>query len=165
MWFLASSDGAQRENEMSENANCHAKSHGSTVIPCLRYREALAAIEWLCTVFGFEKQAVYAGEREGEVAHAQLTLGRGMIMIGSTTTETDYGKIIRQPSDVEGCETQSPYLVVPDADAVYAKAKSAGAEIVMDIHDESYGGRGFLCRDLEGHLWYVGTYDPWASQA
>ena len=31
----------------------------STVIPCLRYRDAVAAIDWLCEVFGFEKQAVY----------------------------------------------------------------------------------------------------------
>ena len=28
---------------------------GSTVIPCLRYRNAAAAIEWLCETFGFEK--------------------------------------------------------------------------------------------------------------
>ena len=26
---------------------------GSTVIPCLRYRNAAAAIEWLCDSFGF----------------------------------------------------------------------------------------------------------------
>ena len=24
-----------------------------------------------------------------------------------------------------------------------------------------YGGRGFTCRDLRGHIWNVGTYDPW----
>jgi uncharacterized glyoxalase superfamily protein PhnB len=33
----------------------------------------------------------------------------------------------------------------------------------MDIKDEDYGGRGYSCRDLEGHLWNFGTYDPWAS--
>jgi uncharacterized glyoxalase superfamily protein PhnB len=26
-----------------------------------------------------------------------------------------------------------------------------------------YGGRAFTCRDLEGHLWNIGTYDPWAT--
>jgi uncharacterized glyoxalase superfamily protein PhnB len=34
---------------------------------------------------------------------------------------------------------------------------------VLDIKDEDYGGRGFSCRDLEGHLWNIGTYDPWAT--
>ena len=51
-----------------------------------------------------------------------------------------------------------------DADAVYARAKVAGFEMVIDIKDEDYGGRGFTCRDPEGHLWNVGTYDPWAAK-
>ena len=58
--------------------------------------------------------------------------------------------------------TQSPYVIVADADAHYARAKAAGAEIVMDIKDEDYGGRGYSCRDPEGHVWNFGTYDPWA---
>ena len=36
-------------------------------------------------------------------------------------------------------------------------------EIVVEIEDASYGGRGFTCRDPEGHVWSVGTYDPWAE--
>ena len=58
--------------------------------------------------------------------------------------------------------TQSTFAVVDDADAHYAVAVAAGAVIVTDIKDEDYGGRGYLCRDPEGHLWYFGTYDPWA---
>ncbi|HZF33304.1 MAG TPA: glyoxalase, partial [Candidatus Angelobacter sp.] len=30
--------------------------------------------------------------------------------------------------------------------------------------DEDYGGRGYSCRDPEGHLWNFGTYDPWAPE-
>jgi uncharacterized glyoxalase superfamily protein PhnB len=33
----------------------------STVTPCLQYRDAPAAIEWLCRTFGFEKQLVATG--------------------------------------------------------------------------------------------------------
>lgn len=133
----------------------------SSVIPCLRYRDASAAIEWLCRVFGFEKQAAYPNP-DGTIAHAQLTLGNGMIMLGSVLKEeTAWGQLIKQPDEIAQAETQSPYLVVSDADAVYHRAKAANAEIVIDIKDESYGGRGFTCRDLEGHLWNVGTYNPW----
>jgi len=32
-----------------------AKNNRATIIPGLRYRNAPAAIEWLCKVFGFEK--------------------------------------------------------------------------------------------------------------
>ena len=44
------------------------------------------------------------------------------------------------------------------------RAKAAGASFVIDIKDEDYGGRGFTCRDPEGHLWNVGTYDPWEAE-
>lgn len=136
----------------------------SAIIPCMRYRDAPAAIEWLCRVFGFEKQAVYPNE-DGSIAHAQLTYGRGMVMLGSVSKAAGeasaWGRLIKQPDEIGGAETQSAYVVVPDADAVYARAKSAGAEMVLDIKDEDYGGRGFSCRDLEGHLWSFGTYDPW----
>ena len=35
-----------------------AKNTKATVIPVLRYRDAPAAIEWLCQTFGFEKNLV-----------------------------------------------------------------------------------------------------------
>ena len=56
-----------------------AKSTKATVIPCLRYRDAPAAIEWLCRAFGFEKQLVVPN-KDGMAAHAQLSFGNGMIM-------------------------------------------------------------------------------------
>jgi uncharacterized glyoxalase superfamily protein PhnB len=131
------------------------------VIPCLRYRDAPAAIEWLCSTFGFNKQAVYPNS-DGTIAHAQLTFGNGMIMLGSAVEKaTEWGKLIKQPDQIGGAETQSAYLIVADADVLYARAKAAGAEIVIEIKDEDYGGRGFSCRDIEGHLWSFGTYDLW----
>jgi uncharacterized glyoxalase superfamily protein PhnB len=138
------------------------KTRGTAVIPGLRYRDAPAAIEWLCRVFGFEKHLVVPGEG-GTIAHAQLAFGNGMVMLGSVV-DSEFGRLMKQPDEVGGVETQSPYLVVDDADAVYKRAKAAGATIVIDIKDEDHGGRGFGCRDLEGHLWYVGTYDPWAPE-
>lgn len=139
----------------------NAKNTRATVIPCLRYRDAPAAIEWLCENFGFEKQLVVPND-DGTIAHAQLSFGNGMIMLGSVLeVETEFGRLIKQPDEIGGAETQSAYVVVSDADVVYARAKDAGAEIVIEIKDEDYGGRGFSCRDLEGHLWNFGTYDPW----
>jgi uncharacterized glyoxalase superfamily protein PhnB len=132
---------------------------GSAVIPCLRYRNAKQMIGWLCDAFGFCPQAVYE-DGNGGVAHAQLTLGNGMIMLGSVRENDQFGQVQSTPAALGGT-TQSPYLVVADADAIYQSAVAAGAEVVIDIKDEDYGGRGFSCRDPEGHLWSVGTYDPW----
>lgn len=136
-----------------------AKITKATVIPALRYRNAPAAIEWLCQTFGFEKHLVVPNP-DGTIAHSQLSFGNGMIMVGSVVS-TEFGRLMKQPDEIGGAETQSCYLIVSNADVVYKRAKEAGAEIVMDIKDEDYGGRGFTCRDLEGHLWTLGTYDPW----
>jgi uncharacterized glyoxalase superfamily protein PhnB len=133
----------------------------STIIPSLRYRDAPAAIEWLCNALGFTRNAVYEGP-DNTIAHAQLTIGGGMIMLGSTS-DNEFGRHMRQPEQMGGGVTHAVYIVVADADAHYAKAKAAGAEIVFDIKDESYGGRGYTCRDPEGYVWSIGTYDPWAA--
>lgn len=138
-----------------------AKKTRATIIPCLRYRDAPTAIDWLCDTFGFEKQLVVPND-DGTIAHAQLRFGNGMIMLGSVLNpDTEFGMLMKQPDEIGGAETQSSYIIVSDADVIYARTKAAGAEIIIEIKDEDYGGRGFSCRDLEGHLWNIGTYDPW----
>jgi uncharacterized glyoxalase superfamily protein PhnB len=139
------------------------KETRATIIPCLLYRDAAAAMKWLCDTFGFEKRVAYEGEG-GAVMHAELSFGNGMIMLG-TAGATPFGKLIKQPDEIGRLETQAPYVIVDDPDVVYERAKAAGAEIVIDIKtEESYDSRGFTCRDLEGHLWSFGTYDPWPKQ-
>jgi uncharacterized glyoxalase superfamily protein PhnB len=133
---------------------------GGTVIPAMQYRDAPAAIEWLCNAFGFERHLVVPGEN-GTIAHAQLVHGSGMIMLGSVK-DSEYGQLLRQPRDVGG-ETQTVYVIVADVDAHYARAKNAGVEIVIDIKDEDYGGRDYTCRDPEGHIWTFGSYNPWMN--
>jgi len=140
-----------------------AKQCKATVIPGLRYRNAKAMIEWLVEAFGFEKQAIYEGPN-GVVMHAQLIFGNGMIMIGSVDNGTPSSKLLKQPDEIGGAETQTPYLVVADIDALYAGAKAAGAKMVMDLEEKEYGGKAFSCVDPEGHVWHVGTYDPWEAQ-
>lgn len=139
--------------------NSPAKST-ATVIPSLRYRDALATIDWLCKAFGFQKHAVYA---DGNIVHhAQLTFGRGMIMLGSVENESAWSQRIVQPDEIGGRETQACYVVVADCAAHYQRAKDAGAEIVDPLATKDYGGSGYSARDPEGHLWSFGDYDPWA---
>ncbi|SPE17797.1 conserved hypothetical protein [Candidatus Sulfotelmatomonas gaucii] len=133
----------------------------STVMPTLRYRNAPAAIDWLCKVFGFARRAVHELP-DRTVAHAELTLGGGMIMLGSARDD-EYGRGFKTPGELGGVETRSSYLVAADVDAVYARAQAAGATIVRLLKDTGYGSREFTVKDPEGHSWSVGTYDPWAA--
>ena len=133
-----------------------------TIIPALRYRDAPAAIDWLCSAFGFERNAIHP-DGAGGIVHAQLTFGNGMVML-SSASDDQWGRRIAQPDQIGGRETQCACLIVADADAHYAQAKAAGATIVDEIRDQDYGGRGYSCRDPEGHMWWFGTYDPWKDE-
>jgi uncharacterized glyoxalase superfamily protein PhnB len=133
----------------------------STIIPGHRYLNAPAAIEWLSKVFGFERHAVYEGEN-GTIGHAELTLGNGMIMLGSVKDD-EYGRSYKSPEELGGIETRSVYIVVPDADAAHARAVAAGATVIRPLQDTPYGSREFAVKDPEGHTWSAGTYDPWAA--
>jgi uncharacterized glyoxalase superfamily protein PhnB len=128
------------------------------IIPALRYRDAPAAIEFLCAAFGFSRHLVVPGEGD-RIEHAQLTLGSSMVMLGSVREE-DLGFPWKQPREV-GAVTQTIYVIVPDPDAHYRQAKAGGAEILREVTDQDYGGRLYTCRDLEGHVWSFGSYDPW----
>ncbi|HEY6488709.1 MAG: VOC family protein [Terracidiphilus sp.] len=134
----------------------------STILPALRYRDSPAAIEWLCTVLGFARHAVYPGP-DNTIGHAELTLGGGMIMLGSYKDDA-YGRGFKAPGELGGFETCSAYVIVADADAVYARAKAAGGTIVRELQNTDYGSREFSLKDPEGHSWSVGTYNPWTVQ-
>lgn len=133
----------------------------ATIIPTLRYNDAAAAVEWLCRAFGFEQHLVVPGEN-GTVLHAELTFGNGMIMLGSVR-DTPFAQLQQPPSKKGDIVTQSPYILVDEVDQHYEAAIAAGAEIVMAIQDQDYGGRDYSCRDPEGYLWNFGTYDPWST--
>jgi uncharacterized glyoxalase superfamily protein PhnB len=121
------------------------------IIPTLRYRDAKAAIDFLERAFGLERKEVYEND-DGTVAHAELTHGRGMVMLGSAGTgdpqfETHHS---------------STYVVVGDPDALHDRARAAGARITRELQDTDYGSREFTAEDPEGNVWSFGTYDPFA---
>ena len=129
-----------------------------TIFPTLRYQDAPAAIDWLGRAFGFEPRMVVDGEG-GIVAHAELTVGEAMIMLGSIRPPVpgEYSAIAPPPG------TGAMYVVVDAFDAHHDRAVAAGAEVVNPLQDTDYGSREYSARDPEGNVWSFGTYQPWAS--
>lgn len=91
-----------------------------------------------------------------------------MVMLGSASSESTpedgdgrWRQRMVQPDQINGRETQTSCVIVRDPDAHYARAVTAGAEIIREIADQDYGGRGYGCLDIEGHMWWFGSYDPW----
>jgi uncharacterized glyoxalase superfamily protein PhnB len=112
------------------------------IFPTMRFTDADAALEWLSRAFGFTERAAHRDE-DGTIHHAEMALGNGMIMFGQGDPAS-----------------QAIYVAVEDADAHYAQAKAAGAEITREIEDTPYGSREYSARDLDGHTWSFGTYRP-----
>jgi uncharacterized glyoxalase superfamily protein PhnB len=125
-------------------------------MPVLRYRDVPAEIDWLCRALGFERLHVATAE-DGGIQFAQVAFGGNAVMLSPLRASGD-GE--RADTSAVG-EATSCYFLVQDADAHFATAKAAGAEIIMDIGPFEHGGRGYSCRDPEGHVWTFGTYDPW----
>jgi uncharacterized glyoxalase superfamily protein PhnB len=131
------------------------RSGATNIFPFLRYKDAPAAIEWLASAFGFARAFVAPGP-DATIAHAELSFGPGMIMLG---TARDDALGMKSPRDLSGVN-QGIYVQVDDVDAHYERARAAGAEIVLELQDTDYGSREYTARDIEGHLWSFGTYAP-----
>lgn len=131
---------------------------GSHLIPNLVYQDAPHAIEWLAEAFGFECTLRVEANRGG-IAHAQLVHGDTMIMLSSVRND-EFGKNFGEPS-VVGANTQGIYLVVDDVQAYYDRAIAAGAETILPVTEQDYGGEGCAVRDCGGHIWSFGSYNPW----
>jgi uncharacterized glyoxalase superfamily protein PhnB len=121
-----------------------------TLYPLIRYTDAPEAIAFLTDAFGFREREVIANE-DGTIAHAELSYGTSVLMLGSDREDHRYGRRAGQGWI---------YVAIEDPDAHCERARAAGAEIITELHDTDYGSRDYGARDLEGNTWHFGTYRP-----
>ncbi len=117
------------------------------IFPYLTYSDAIAAIDWLGRVFGFEPDNILPLE-DGRVAHAVLRCEGAYVMLSSELEQ--FGNRAPKPSSFE---TSRVHVHVDDADAHYNRAVLGGAEIVQPLEERFWGLRGYHALDLEGHWW------------
>ena len=117
-----------------------------TVFPCITFRDAEASIGFLERALGAERVAVHSDD-EGRVNHAEIRIGESVFMCGDE----------RAGSKATPPGVSIVYVVVPDADAAYERARSAGAEATEPV-DQPYGSRDFTVVDPDGNRWALGTY-------
>jgi uncharacterized glyoxalase superfamily protein PhnB len=132
----------------------------ANIFPFISYEDAPAAIDWLCLAFGFERLLVVPGEN-GEIVHAELQLGSGVVMVSSATPSAE-ARLRMKSARALGATSQGVAIYVEDVDARWQRAQDARAEVVQPIEDTSYGARSFTVRDPEGNLWSIGNYLPHA---
>jgi uncharacterized glyoxalase superfamily protein PhnB len=117
-----------------------------TVFHCITFRDARASIEYLERALGAERVAVFEDD-DGRVTHAELRIGESVVMCGDERT----GSQATPPG------VSVVYVVVPDADAAYERARAAGADVTEPV-DQPYGSRDVTVTDPDGNRWSLGTY-------
>jgi uncharacterized glyoxalase superfamily protein PhnB len=118
------------------------------VLPYLFYENPRDALQWLSEVFGLSERFRLEAPN-GAIAHAELEIGDGVVMIGNVGLRNRV-----RPSTVRS----SVYVFVDDVDAHCQRATRAGAEIVEPTVDQPFGDRVYLAKDLEGHEWYFAQH-------
>jgi uncharacterized glyoxalase superfamily protein PhnB len=120
------------------------------IYPSFTYRDVQAALDWLAEAFGL-RPSVFGQEPGGQIQHAAVAHGEGMVLIES-----------ERPEELHGSHTGRGwvYVAVDDPDAHYQRAKAAGVTMLNQPHDGPGGMRGYSARDLEGNVWTFGTARP-----
>ena len=112
------------------------------------YRDDRAALEWLEKAFGFETALVITDDG-GSIVHAEMRYRGALVMIAREFTDA-----VKSPKSLDGRNTQMLHVHVDtDIDAHFARARDAGATILMAPSDQFYGDRTYRCADPEGHIW------------
>ena len=114
----------------------------------LFYQDPKAAIAFLQAALGFEITMLLE-DADGNLAHSQLSLGDGRIMVG-----TEWSGDHKSPKSIGGKNTQTVHIQLEDdIDGHCERARKAGAEIIAEPETQFYGDRTYRCRDPEGHIW------------
>ena len=126
------------------NAVGNPPKDGPRIRPHLIYDDPTAAIEWLTRAFGFRLRAIVHRDPSGHALRAQIEVLDSLITIGAPS--------IHGESPRQGVSSLL-YVYIDNVDEHYARAKTAGAKIVMPLDDRPWGDRSYQASDPEGHQW------------
>jgi uncharacterized glyoxalase superfamily protein PhnB len=116
----------------------------TTVVPILVYEDVEKAIDWLCGTFGFTERLRATGPGDS-VAHAQLAIAEGAVMLGRQGGE------FRSPRPNE--VSQYVTVRVEDVNEHFEHARERSARILKPPTDMPFGERQYTVEDPWGHRW------------
>jgi uncharacterized glyoxalase superfamily protein PhnB len=131
------------------------------IVPFIGYEDAAGAIEWLGLAFGFREVRDARYEENGTITHAELELDEVTIYV-STPSGYASPRTLRAESEKARRSYDNPwvidghFVVVDDVDAHCERARAAGATILREPDEPSYGYRVYTAEDPEGHRWMFG---------
>lgn len=123
---------------------------GVTAHLTIRDKRAAEAVEFYRRAFGAETAMDPVKADDGErIMHAHLLINGGHLMLNDDFPEYSGGETA--PGSL------TLHLQVADADAAWARALEAGAEVVFPLDDQFWGDRYGQVRDPFGFRWSIGA--------
>ena len=122
------------------------------VTPYLIIDGAAAALDFYRTAFGAQ-EVMRMPSPDGRIGHAEILVGTSHVMLADEHPDMGY----RGPQAYGGTPV-SLMVYVPDVDATFAKAISAGATELRAIANQFYGDRSGTLQDPFGHVWTISTH-------
>lgn len=119
-------------------------------VPMLGYRDAAAAIPFLCKAFGFEERFRYPMP-DGSIGYAELGYGESVVALASA--DQAFGFVSPKDLPAQHCQIK---CIVDDVDAHFGTAREAGATVIAEPQNH-YGERMYRAVDIEGHRWIFST--------
>ncbi len=123
-----------------------------SVTPTLTIRGASDAIEFYKKAFNAKEVYRFPGSDGKSIIHAEIRIGDSAIMLCDEMPEMG----CLSPKSTGG-PSGAIYLYVDDADSVFTKAVSVGAQSIMPLMDGFWGDRIGMLVDPFGHRWTVAT--------
>jgi len=132
----------------------HAVPEGHhTVTPQLTCENAAEAIAWYVRALGAEEIARAVGP-DGKVMHAEVRVGDSLIMLNDAMMGAKGPRAL-------GGSPASLWVYVEDCDALFNRAKAAGAQVadgpMGEMQDQFWGDRSGSLYDPEGYRWTIAT--------
>jgi uncharacterized glyoxalase superfamily protein PhnB len=122
------------------------------IIPFLYADDVAAYLEFLAKAFGFETKLHEVDPKDPEHEHAETSLGGAFVMISHASPKFGSASPRTLPA-----RHSSNYVYVPDVDAHFQRARTAGATIEGEPADMPWADRMYTARDPEGHQWFFAT--------
>jgi PhnB protein len=125
----------------------------SGITPHLTIRDGRCAeaITFYAAAFGAEERSRQAEEQGERLMHAALVINGDFVLMHDDFPEYRGGAPAPEPASAV------LHLAVDDADAWWARAVDAGAEVTMPLADQFWGDRYGHLKDPFGYTWSIGA--------
>ena len=127
-----------------------------TFAPYLVVSNATAAIDFYKNAFGATELVRHTAPGTDKLMHAALLIHGGHLMLADDFSAQMGGK--SETPEALGGSPVTFHIHTENADAVWAEALAAGAEVIMPLADQFWGDRYGQVVDPFGHVWAIGTH-------